>query len=108
MDERGYGGDNHKHDRGERIDAQFPVKGKRTGLDPGHDRFDICFLAAGQEAYEDRPAQKAGGKQAGGRDRLGRNRTDKTLAKTRDQRCQERQENDDMYRSHWMFTPSSG
>ena len=95
MDERRHRGHHHQHHGGQRVDAQRPVEIQAARLHPGQDRHDLGSHAATQETQEDRPAERAGDKQRAGGDRFGRHIAERAVAKTGDDGCQQRQENNE-------------
>jgi hypothetical protein len=100
-------GDHHQHDRGERVDPQRPEEIEIARLHPLQHRGDAGFRVATQERQEDRPRQRAGNEQRAGGDHLGRDQAEFLVAKAGNDRCQKRQEDDDVDGRHG-FSPSSG
>ena len=94
VDEAGHAGNHHQHDRRHRVDAQRPLGVEAAAFDPGEQRLDIGFGAAGQERQEDRPAHGTAGEQRAGGDDLGGQLAQGLVAKAGDGSRQQREKDD--------------
>ncbi len=88
MHERGDGGHQDQHHRGERVDADRPGDVEVARGHPG-EQLDRAFLPAERRLEEDDPGEEGGDEQQAGGDELGGARADQPAEQAGDEEADE-------------------
>src|ERR671912_2707640 len=107
MHERGDRRHHHQHHGRKRVDAKLPIHAQVAGVDPVEHRNDELVVGAGQEADEDRPAQRRSDEQRSSRNGLRRSRPNPASAEPSDDGRQQRQENNCLHHQPCIRLTSS-